>query len=106
MKTKLWLYHEQWVDEGVGEIIPWHIEVGDKLSGSKLRIFLKMVEVEIPDVPLLSEDVIKKIMVSGMRQEIEDIQSDAHMKCKNIEDRIQELLCLTQFDTTKESVIE
>ena len=94
MKIKLYFFHEQWVFEKEGKIVPWHIKVDDELTGNRIRVFLCEHEVDVPDVVPLPEIEIKQIMVSGMRQEIKDIQADTHMKVKQIEERIQQLLCL------------
>ena len=96
MKIKLWFYHEQYTDDKASaKIVPWHIKLDDETSGFLLRLFICEHEIEVPDVELLPEPEIKEIMVSGLRQQAKDLQAETHMKLKDIEEKIQQLLCLT-----------
>ena len=59
------------------------------------RILLQQIVIDIPDCPAPTrEDQISGLLdnLAGLRSEI---QADAHMKIKAIDDKVAQLLCLT-----------
>jgi hypothetical protein len=94
MKIKIYLYHEEWSYSDEAKVVPWHIKFDDEISASRIRLFIKEVEVEIPDVKPFEKEAITKRMVNGLEKEKEAIQAETHIKLKAIDDRIQQLLCI------------
>ena len=94
MKLKLYLYHQQWTFDKEGEIAVFSFKMDDDTTGPRLRIFIGEYDVEIPDVEVPDEAEIKQIMVGGLRKQKETLQAETHVKLKEIDDKIQQLLCI------------
>ena len=95
-KMHLYFYHEQWVGlNEKPELRAWDIKLQDELSGAKLRILVGEADIDIPEgISLVTEQEIKAIMITGLRQEAKDLQAEMHMKLQAIEDKIGQLLCI------------
>lgn len=94
MKLKLYLYHQQWWFDNDGSIVAFTVKLDDETTGPRLRIFLGERDVEVPDIELLGESEIKQIMVDGLRKQKTQLQANTHVKLKEIDDKIQQLLCI------------
>jgi len=107
MKTTLYLYHEQWINfpHPDVKIVPWHIQVPDEIDTSRVRIFIKAVEVDIPDVPPLEEAEVKQALVTGLYQQKKDIQAETQVKLDEIDNTIQQLLAITYNPPTEEELL-
>ena len=95
MKHTLFVYHEQWSWENTGKIVVFNFRREDETAQNPLRVFLREIEVELPDIELLTEAELKQIMVDGYRKEKEIIQAETHQKLKAIDEKIQSLLAIT-----------
>ena len=95
MKYTLFVYHEQWSWEETGKIVTHSCRFENQTTENPLRIFLRELEVELPDIELLTEAELKQIMVDGYRKEKEIIQAETHQKLKAIDEKIQSLLAIT-----------
>ena len=96
MKKTLYFYHEQWVGFANAEIkiAVYDYKVEELAAGSRVRIFLRSEETDLAEVLPLSESEVKKFMIDGLKMEYKDVQTKSHVKLKEIEDKIQQLLCL------------
>ena len=95
-KITLYLYHEQYTtNDPIAKLVPWHVKVGDDIDAYKVRIFLKEVEVEIPDITMLEEAEVKQAMIAGFRREKQDLQAEVQLKLNQLDDNIQQLLAIT-----------
>jgi hypothetical protein len=96
-RIPLYLYHEQWVGftNDDAQIVPWHIKVPDEIGTAKVRIFIKEIEVDIPEVQPLEEIEIKNAMVAGFHAKKKEIQAEAQLKLNELDDKIQQLLAIT-----------
>lgn len=103
-KIKLYLYHEQWVNcDSEPTIVPWHVKLLSNLDDTKIRIFIKEVEVDIPEVTLLEEAEVKQAMLAGLREQKKDLQAEVQVKLDALDDKIQQLLAITYTPAVEEA---
>lgn len=77
-----------------GEFQLWPCQI----DWDKEKMFIKKVELEIPDIDIPTQEEINSYLITGLRKEKEQVLSAAHMKVKAIDEQIQQLLCLTVID--------
>jgi hypothetical protein len=53
------------------------------------------VEAIVPDVEPPSKEVITNMLVAGLQKDKQDLLAETHMKVQVIEEKIQQLLCIT-----------
>ena len=99
MKKTLYFYHEQWLGfrDEQREFAVYNTKIDDNTDITKsahLRIFLHEAEVDLPCVELLSEKEVKLALVGGLRKAKDQVQAEAHIKTQQIDEKIQQLLCI------------
>ena len=94
MKIKLFLNYERWTFDDEGKIRAWDLELEREITDSRITIPLGSCEVEVPDFAIPSEDEIRGEVVGGLRELIQKEQAESFIKIKNLEDKINQLLCL------------
>lgn len=96
-KITLYLYHEQFIgfNNSNVKIIPWHIKVADDIGEYKVRIFIKEIEVDIPEILPLEESKIKNAMIAVFHEKKKEIQAETQLKINELDDKIQQLLAIT-----------
>ena len=94
MKIKLYYYWQeaQWL-EGGGRIDIWTRELSGALMDD--RVFLKSVEIEVPDCEAPSRETIVEKVVAGLQAQKQELLAETHQKVAKIEDRIREISCIT-----------
>lgn len=70
------------------ELWPCKIETGTN------NMFIKTLELDIPDVGIPTQEEITSWLVTGLRKEKETVLAETHAKIAKIDDQIQQLLCL------------
>jgi hypothetical protein len=82
-----WLFHKQYRHEDTPTYEFCHLK--DWADESRVIIMEHSIEVDIPD----DFDPIPA-KIANLRKEKQRIQAEAHVKAENIEQQIQELLCI------------
>jgi len=95
MKIKLYFYQEQYNWENTPRIGVFTYKIsGPNEIESMSRIFIMESEVEIEGLDFLPESVVRNEMVSDLRARKNKIQAETHKKLSEIDDKIQQLLCI------------
>lgn len=92
MKIELYYHWRQydWQEEGCIEV-----QAFDNTEySSDDRILLKIVEVEVPDCPAPSRELIIKHKTAVLQEEKDKLQAETHIKIQQIEDKIRQLSAL------------
>jgi hypothetical protein len=59
------------------------------------RVFIQELEVDIPDCDMPTQENITKELVKNLEAKKLEIQAEAHMRIKAIDEKIQSLLAIT-----------
>jgi hypothetical protein len=94
MKIRLYFYQEQYSWELTPRINvftqPTDLNDVETIS----RIFIMEYEVDVPDLDFLPVDTVRKNLVAVLCEKKKEIKAETHMKLSEIEDKIQQLLCI------------
>ena len=91
MKIELYYHWKQydWQDEG--QIA---VDVIDRSEYDPSYLLLKIVEVEVPDCPEPSRELVIKHKTATLHAEKEKLQAETYIKIQKIEDQIRQLSAL------------
>ena len=105
MKIELFYYWyaPAWGKEG-GELEIQTIDYRPATSCIADRVFIKSAEVEIPDCEALTREEIAKKVVAGLQVQKQELLAEMHQKIAAIDDRIQQMRCLTFVPDAEEQV--
>ena len=90
MKVTAHLHYTKESWQETGEFALWPC----KIEHDKHKMFIKTLELEVPDVGVPSDEEITHWLITGLRKEKEEILAATHIKVKEIDEQIQQLLCI------------
>lgn len=70
----------------------------DMASSDTGQVLIGEVEAEVPDCEPPSKEFCTQRVVAGLEKEKKAILAETHIRVKSIDDRIQNLLCLTNSE--------
>ena len=95
VRVKLYLYHEWHARDKEIKLGVWDCKVDNIADHSgRYRVFIREVEIDFTDIPSMGEREQKEMTAACIRQEMQTLQADTHMKLMLYEERLQELLCI------------
>ena len=90
MKTKLYFYHIQWPFSSESRI-----EISsEEYENAEYRTFICSHEVDLPEVAALTENEKAAALIKVFQDEKKDLQAKTHIKLTELDDKINQLLCL------------
>ena len=87
MKATFYVFFAQYDWEEVGKLIFWHVKVPETSD----RVFIREIELDIPDVGLPTRDQMARIKVTALESERQAILAETHRKVQVIDDKIRQL---------------
>jgi hypothetical protein len=94
MKIRLYFYQEQYSWERTQRINVFTQPIDRNDVKTISRIFIMEHEVDIPELDFLPVDTVRKNLVAGLREKKKEIQAETHKKLSEIDDKIQQLMCI------------
>lgn len=92
MKIELFYYLNTLCNEAVIDVSTYYYT--DTPSCMNYRIFLKSETVAIPDCEMPTDEEIRSGLIANLHDEKRRINAETHMKLKDIDDKIRQLLCI------------
>ena len=90
-KVTFYVYWRQYSWESEGRLSFWDTKIND----SEDCMFLKEVELMVPEIELPSRDQIARIKVTALESERQAILAETHRKVQVIEEKIRQLSAIT-----------
>jgi hypothetical protein len=95
MKATLHFFWQQYDWEDVGGLFA--VSGNDKIPEvyeNKDRIFLRTVEIDVPNIEEPTRDQIARAKVAALKTERQAIMAESQMKLNAIDDKIKQLSCI------------
>ena len=95
MKITLNVFWKQydWEEKGEVFVISCDPEVC-KVYENEDRIFIRSIEVDLPDISAPSRDQIVRAKVAALQSERQSIMAESQQKLNKIDDKIKQLSCI------------
>jgi len=96
MKITLNVFWQQydWHDKGVLFVVSGEGEATVSVYEDKDRMFLRTVEVDIPEMEEPTRDQVARAKVAALQSERKEIMAESQMKLNAIDDKIKQLSCI------------
>ena len=91
MKTKFYVFWQQYSWEDEGCFIFWHCKIMD----SEDCFFIREIELEVPEIELPTREQVARMKVTALESERQAILSETHTKIAKIEEKIRQLSAIT-----------